>query len=107
MEGQSWMTEGAFALTFAYMLTANLASFILFGWDKHCARRASRRVPERTLLTFAFLGGTIGAVLGQRTFRHKIQKESFRTRLLPIVFLHVASLGAILECILWRSFAEG
>ena len=106
MESQTWVTEGAYPLFFAYVLIANLVSFFLFGWDKHCARQAGRRIPERTLLALALLGGTIGAVAGQRAFRHKTQKEPFRTRLGLIVMLHAAGCGVFLGGILWNGIAE-
>ncbi|MGV8998173.1 MAG: DUF1294 domain-containing protein [Parvibaculaceae bacterium] len=39
------------------------------------------RVSEKTLLTLAAVGGAFGALAGQRVFRHKTQKEPFRTYL--------------------------
>jgi uncharacterized membrane protein YsdA (DUF1294 family) len=65
----------------------NGACFAAFAWDKRCARRQDWRVPERTLLTLAAVGGSIGAVLGQLLLRHKTRKEPFRTNLRLIVGL--------------------
>lgn len=62
----------------AYLVVANLVSFLLFGWDKSRARRGARRIPERTLLWSAALSGTVGAWLAMRVFRHKTVKASFR-----------------------------
>ena len=67
-----------------YLLVASLAAFALFAWDKWCAVAGRRRIPERTLLTLAAIGGTPGAIAGQRLLRHKTRKEPFRTRLLWI-----------------------
>ncbi|MBD2749618.1 DUF1294 domain-containing protein [Microvirga sp. BT688] len=66
-----------------------------FAWDKHCARNGMWRVPERTLLGMAFIGGTIGAVAAQHGLRHKTRKEPFRTQLYLIAGLQVVSLGAV------------
>lgn len=70
--------------------------FAAFAWDKRCARRQTWRVPERTLLTLAAAGGSIGAVLGQLFLRHKTRKEPFRTHLRLIVRLQTFVLIAML-----------
>ena len=66
-----------------------------FAWDKHCARNGMWRVPERTLLGMALIGGTIGAVAAQHGLRHKTRKEPFRTQLYLIAGLQVVALGAL------------
>lgn len=60
------------------VLAMNVVTFLTFGYDKACARRGRRRVPERTLIGLAFATGVIGAWVGMSTFRHKTQKTSFR-----------------------------
>ncbi|HSP25829.1 MAG TPA: DUF1294 domain-containing protein [Saliniramus sp.] len=65
----------------------NGASFAAFAWDKWCAQNGGWRVPERTLLGLAAMGGSIGAVFGQIFLRHKTRKEPFRTHLRLIVGL--------------------
>jgi uncharacterized membrane protein YsdA (DUF1294 family) len=51
-------------------------------------------VSERTLHLMAFLGGWPGAYLGQRQFRHKTQKMSFRIVFWILVVLHVGLVAA-------------
>ena len=41
------------ALPAVWLAAANLAGLALMGWDKHCARRARRRVPEKVLFLAA------------------------------------------------------
>ena len=53
-------------------------SFLLSGFDKEKSRRHAWRIPERTLLLSAFLGGAPGALFGMNLFRHKTQKWKFR-----------------------------
>lgn len=78
-------------LTGLFVLAAiNLVAWIAFWWDKRAAVRGDRRVPERTLLMLALIGGSPAAVAAQRKLRHKTRKEPFRTLLLLIVCLHVA-----------------
>jgi uncharacterized membrane protein YsdA (DUF1294 family) len=46
-------------------------------------------VPEITLLLFGVLGGWIGAIIGQRMFRHKTQKQPFKTYFILSVVLNL------------------
>ena len=50
---------------------------------------------ERTLHLMAFLGGWPGALIGQRQFRHKTQKVSFRIVFWILVVLHVGLVAAV------------
>lgn len=70
-----------------YLLGINGVTFLTYGWDKWAAKREARRVPERSLHWLAIAGGTLGAYLGQQTFRHKTSKASFRTRFYVILAL--------------------
>jgi len=72
-----------------YGITINLLGFGLFGWDKSCASRGSRRVPEKRLLTVAALGGAPAMLLGRSMFRHKTRKQPFRTYLNVILCIQV------------------
>lgn len=70
-----------------YLLVINLIAFAAMGWDKSSAARGVERIPERTLLTLAAAGGSVGAVAAQQVFRHKTRKQPFATWLLVIVAL--------------------
>lgn len=52
----------------------NLITFFVFGYDKYLARTNQRRISEKTLLSLALFGGSIGAVFAQKIFRHKSRK---------------------------------
>jgi len=67
----------------------SIITFIIFGIDKRKAVKHQRRVPENTLLTLAFFGGTIGALLGMLVFRHKISKRSFLLKFSGIVIMQI------------------
>jgi uncharacterized membrane protein YsdA (DUF1294 family) len=61
----------AFILLF---ILFNLITFAIFGFDKFLARANRRRISEKTLLTLALVGGSVGAVFAQKIFRHKTRK---------------------------------
>jgi uncharacterized membrane protein YsdA (DUF1294 family) len=79
----------------AYVLAINVLAFLAFGWDKYCARKGMWRISENTLLLLALVGGSAGAIAGQRVLRHKTRKEPFRTFLLLIAGLQVIALVAL------------
>ena len=60
-----------------YLLVINLAGFVSMGLDKSKARRNKWRIPEATLFLFAVFGGSVGCLIGMRTFHHKTQKPKF------------------------------
>ncbi|CVB03178.1 Protein of uncharacterised function (DUF1294) [Serratia marcescens] len=77
-----------------WLLLANLLTFLIYGGDKLAARKGGRRVPEATLLLFGALGGWLGALAAQQLFRHKTQKQPFKTWFILSVALNlVAVLG--------------
>ena len=69
----------------------NVITFFLFWWDKRAAKQGDRRIRERTLLLFALMGGSLGAVTARHLLRHKTRKQPFRGLLLAIVFLQLAA----------------
>ena len=77
------------------VVVMSLVCFIAYGFDKRQAINGGRRVSERTLHLMAFLGGWPGALMGQRQFRHKTQKVSFRIVFWILVALHIGIVGAV------------
>jgi len=77
----------------AWYIFASLVTFLLYGWDKFCAKRGLWRVREWTLHVWEFLGGWPGAVVGQRVFRHKTAKTSFRIGFYLAVILNMSLLA--------------
>jgi len=73
-----------------WLLLANLLTFLIYGGDKLAARKGWRRVPEATLLLFGALGGWLGALAAQQLFRHKTQKQPFKTWFILSVALNLA-----------------
>ena len=60
-----------------YLVTINAAGFVLMLADKLKAKKHLWRIPESTLMTSALLGGSVGALLGMYTARHKTKHKKF------------------------------
>ncbi len=64
-------------LLITYVIIINLIGFFLMGIDKRKAIKHAFRIPEATLFLIAFIGGSIGSILGMYTFRHKTRHWYF------------------------------
>ena len=73
-----------------YLLLINAVAFVLMLVDKRKAIKNRWRIPERTLILSAALGGSIGALLGMYTFRHKTKHLSFTLGMPAILIAQVA-----------------
>ena len=61
-----------------WLVAVTCVTASLYWFDKHRAERGGRRVPEATLHALAAAGGSPGALLGMKLFRHKTIKGRFR-----------------------------
>lgn len=78
-----------------WFLLANALTLVIYGIDKTAARKTWRRVPESTLLVFGVVGGWPGAIVGQQLFRHKTQKQPFKTYFIISVLVSILVTVAI------------
>lgn len=76
-----------------YLTAVNLLLFFLMGADKRLAAKGRRRVPERRLFVFAWLGGAAGGWIGMRMWRHKTKHSSFMLGLPALTALHLVLLA--------------
>ncbi len=77
----------------------SISTLGLYGYDKAQAQGGGLRVPELVLHLLAALGGTPGAFLGMRLFRHKTNKPRFQAIFWLIV---AAQLGVVVWWLLNR-----
>ena len=77
-------------ITLAYLLAINVATFLVYGIDKHKAKHAKLRISEATLLLLAAVGGSIGAWLGMKVWHHKTLHKKFRYGVPLIILLQIA-----------------
>lgn len=69
-----------------YFIGINIIGFFAMAIDKNKARKNLWRIPERTLFLIAIIGGSLGSMLGMKTFRHKTKHKSFVYGI-PSIFL--------------------
>ena len=58
-----------------YLAVINVVTFFMYGIDKWKAKKSKWRIREAALLGLAVLGGSIGAWLGMKVWRHKTQHK--------------------------------
>ena len=80
------------SLALPALLLVNGWTMLRFWQDKQRARAGGRRIPESGLLGLALIGGSPGALVARRLFRHKTRKEPFSTQLLLIVVLQIGAI---------------
>jgi uncharacterized membrane protein YsdA (DUF1294 family) len=77
---------------FDYFWILNVIGFLLNAFDKLQAKSHKQRIPETTLLTFVFFGGTVGSGLAMLLFRHKTSKTSYLLKFWLIVILQILAI---------------
>jgi len=82
-----------------YLILMNAAAFLLMLVDKQKAKKKKWRIPEATLMGVAALGGSVGALAGMYTFRHKTKHTKFTVGIPVILILQIA-LAVFLICYL-------
>ena len=89
-----------------YFVCVNVLTFLVYGIDKwrstsgrllptgrKKARQGKWRISEATLLLFAVIGGSIGAWLGMRVWRHKTMHKKFKYGIPAILMIHIIIMG--------------
>ena len=80
----------------SYLIIVNIIGFALFGVDKHKAVRHAWRIKESTLFLAAFIGGSIGCILGMQVFRHKTKHIKFIIGM-PVILILQILLAAVVH----------
>ena len=80
-----------------HLVAINISTFIAYGVDKRAAQQGQWRVSEKDLHMLEFLGGWIGALMGQRFFRHKTTKKSYQAMYKLMIVLEFAGIWFILK----------
>ncbi len=74
-------------------LVVSFFTFLAYAIDKAAAENKRWRTPESTLHFWALMGGWPGALLAQKSFRHKSKKESFQNIFWVTIIINCVALG--------------
>ena len=93
-----------------YLIVINIVTFLVYGIDKwrstsgrllptgrKKAKQGSWRISEATLLILAVIGGSIGALLGMKVWRHKTMHKKFKYGLPLILIIQIILIGYLLK----------
>ena len=75
-----------------YLIIINLIGFFSMYIDKRKAQKGAWRTPEKTLLTIALIGGSIGSLIGMYKFRHKTNKTRFAVGIPFILIIQIVAI---------------
>lgn len=75
-----------------YLCIVNALGFALMLADKKKAIKKQWRIPEKTLMGVALIGGSLGSWLGMYACRHKTQHIKFTLGLPVILILQTAAI---------------
>lgn len=81
----------------SYIVAINVLSFTIYAIDKMKANNnAKNRISEKTLWLLALFGGSIGALLAMKLFRHKTKKIEFQALLAVIITIQIMIIWLII-----------
>lgn len=87
-------------MLYIYLFLVNAVAFFLMLVDKAKAKKKKWRIPEATLIGSAIIGGSIGALAGMYTFRHKTKHPKFTVGIPVILVLQVAAAILIVKFVM-------
>ena len=80
-----------------YLAVVNILTIIVFGVYKMNAKSNRQRVRIVTLLGLAFIGGSVGALIGMYGFHHKTKKAYFTVGVPLILLMQVVVLFYVMN----------
>lgn len=78
-----------------YLLAVNALGLIIMHYDKYLAKNNKWRIPEKTLIGIAVIGGSAGCLMGMYSARHKTRKPKFTVGI-PVIL--------VLQILLWSLY---
>ncbi len=84
-----------------WLVAVNVVTLGYYGFDKTRAQGGDGRVPELVLHGLSAVGGSPGAFVAMRLFRHKTVKGSFRIMFWCIVVLQLCVAAYVAKLVWW------
>ena len=81
-----------------YIFIVNIVAIVVYGIDKLKAKKNKWRISENTLLLIALVGGSIGAYLAMKLWRHKTNHKKFKYGIPLIIVFQLVVLAYVLLC---------
>lgn len=82
----------AVSVLILYLVLVNFLGLYAMYTDKMRARKRAFRIPEATLFAIAFIGGSIGCIIGMYLFRHKTRHWYFVYGMPLILILQIVGI---------------
>ena len=76
----------------SYVCVINIVAYVMYGMDKKKAINKQWRIPEKTLLGIALIGGSVGSLLGMKQFHHKTKHPKFYIGVPVIIIIQLAAI---------------
>lgn len=92
-----WEFFGRNKILMIYLGIINIITFLAFAIDKINAVKGKRRIRIVTLLGLSFIGGSLGALLGMYTLRHKTKVNYFTVGIPLIMLVQVAVIFVVMN----------
>jgi uncharacterized membrane protein YsdA (DUF1294 family) len=67
-----------YEIILSYLLMINIFTMYTFFLDKSKAKNKKWRIKERTLFLLSIAGGSLGAIIGMKLFKHKTKHWYFK-----------------------------
>ena len=80
-----------------YLIGINVIAFLVYGIDKWKAKKSLWRIRETALLGLAVLGGSTGAWLGMKVWRHKTMHKKFKYGI-PLILIAQVAIVLLVSC---------
>lgn len=61
-----------------YLFIISTITFCIYGLDKYFSKKKMFRISEKILFILSIMGGSLGAIIGMKFFRHKTKKIKFK-----------------------------
>jgi len=75
-----------------HLLSINFVTFFAYYYDKYAAKKQKWRIPEKTLLAMALIGGTPAASIARKILRHKTKKKNFKIKFWIVILIQIISI---------------